>query len=270
MSKGLMAAAALGAMLLAAPALADDNTVTVGLILPMTGPSASTGKQERAGAELYIKQHGDTVAGKKIKLDRQGRHRRGRRHQAPRARSWSPTITPSALMGFGLTPLALAAAPDRDRGQGAGDRHRRRDRDDHREVALYRAHLVHAAAGLRADGGLGAEERHQEGRHHRHRLRPGRRRREMVRRHLREGRRDDRAEDPRAAEEPGLRAVPAAGEGRQAGRGVRLRAVRLRRDLHEAVRRARPRQVGHQADRHRRRHRRRPARRHRRLRRSAP
>ena len=83
-SKCLVCGAALGALLLAAPALADDNTVTVGMIVPMTGPSASTGKQERAGAELYIKQHGDTVAGKKIVLDRQGRHRRGRRHQAPR------------------------------------------------------------------------------------------------------------------------------------------------------------------------------------------
>ncbi len=65
-----MACAALGAVLLAAPARADDNTVTVGLILPMTGPQASTGKQERAGAELYLKEHGDTVAGKKIALDR--------------------------------------------------------------------------------------------------------------------------------------------------------------------------------------------------------
>ena len=61
-------AAALGTALLAAPAAADDNTVTVGMILPMTGPSASTGKQERAGAELYIREHGDTVAGKKIQL----------------------------------------------------------------------------------------------------------------------------------------------------------------------------------------------------------
>ena len=64
-------AAALGAALLAPPARADDNTVTVGMILPMTGQQASTGKQERAGAELYIQQHGDTVAGKKIDLDRQ-------------------------------------------------------------------------------------------------------------------------------------------------------------------------------------------------------
>ena len=39
------------------------------MIVPMTGPSASTGKQDKAGAELYIAQHGDTVAGKKIKLE---------------------------------------------------------------------------------------------------------------------------------------------------------------------------------------------------------
>ena len=36
------------------------------MILLITGHQASTGKQERAGAQLYIQQHGDTVAGKKI------------------------------------------------------------------------------------------------------------------------------------------------------------------------------------------------------------
>ncbi len=60
--------AALSAVLAAAPAAADDAPVTVGMILPMTGPQASTGKQERAGAELYLKEHGDMVAGKKIGL----------------------------------------------------------------------------------------------------------------------------------------------------------------------------------------------------------
>ena len=55
MTKSWTLGAALSAMLAAAPALADDNTVTVGMILPMTGPSASTGKQEKAAAELYIR-----------------------------------------------------------------------------------------------------------------------------------------------------------------------------------------------------------------------
>ena len=44
---------ALGVVMLAAnPAFADDNTVTIGMILPMTGQQASTGKQEQAGAQL--------------------------------------------------------------------------------------------------------------------------------------------------------------------------------------------------------------------------
>src|SRR5271155_4612 len=109
-SRFSLLAAALGAILTAAPARADDNTVTVGMILPMTGPQASTGKQERAGAELYIQQHGDTVAGKKIALavkddtsaadvtKRLAEEVIGNDHAA-------------VLMGFGLTPLALAAAP---------------------------------------------------------------------------------------------------------------------------------------------------------------
>jgi len=40
----------------------------IGLILPMTGPSASTGKQIEAAARLYMAQNGSTVAGRKIEL----------------------------------------------------------------------------------------------------------------------------------------------------------------------------------------------------------
>jgi branched-chain amino acid transport system substrate-binding protein len=102
--------AALCAMLAAAPALADDNTVTVGLILPMTGPSASTGKQERAGAELYIHEHGDAVAGKKIVLE--VKDDTGAADVTKRlAQELVGNDHAAVLMGFGLTPLALAAAP---------------------------------------------------------------------------------------------------------------------------------------------------------------
>ena len=61
------ALAALGATL-AQPGWAQDSTFKVGLILPMTGQQASTGRQVEAAARLYIAQHGDTVAGKKIEL----------------------------------------------------------------------------------------------------------------------------------------------------------------------------------------------------------
>src|ERR1051326_1210894 len=60
---GLVAASAL----MGAPARAED-AVKVGLIVPMTGGQASTGKQLDNAVKLYMKQHGDTVAGKKIEI----------------------------------------------------------------------------------------------------------------------------------------------------------------------------------------------------------
>ena len=51
----------------ASAALAQD-TVKVGLVLPLTGTLAPVGKQVQAGAQLYVAQHGASVAGKKIEL----------------------------------------------------------------------------------------------------------------------------------------------------------------------------------------------------------
>jgi branched-chain amino acid transport system substrate-binding protein len=45
-----------------------QGTVKVGMVMPMTGPLAAAGQQVIAGARLYIKQHGDRVAGKQIEL----------------------------------------------------------------------------------------------------------------------------------------------------------------------------------------------------------
>src|ERR1700761_5655680 len=101
---------ALATLLAAGAARADDNTVIVGMILPMTGQQASTGKQERAGAELYIKQHGDTVAGKTIVLE--VKDDTGAADVTKRlAEELIGNDHAKVLMGFGLTPLALATAP---------------------------------------------------------------------------------------------------------------------------------------------------------------
>jgi len=51
-----------------AAVLAQDNKFKIGLILPMTGQQASTGRQIEAAAKLYMAQHGSTVAGRKIEL----------------------------------------------------------------------------------------------------------------------------------------------------------------------------------------------------------
>lgn len=91
-------------------AAAQDNTFKIGLILPMTGPFASTGKQLEAAARLYVAQNGDTVAGKKVQL-------------IVKDDTGAPDVTKriaqelvindkvQVLAGFGLTPLAFATAP---------------------------------------------------------------------------------------------------------------------------------------------------------------
>ena len=61
------ALATIAGLVAVAPAKAED-TVKVGLILPMTGGQASTGKQIENAIKLYMQQKGDTVAGKKIEI----------------------------------------------------------------------------------------------------------------------------------------------------------------------------------------------------------
>ncbi len=98
------------AALLAASAVQAQETVKIGLILPMTGPFASTGRQIEAAAKLYIAQNGDTVAGKKIQLLLQDDG--GVADQTKRiAQEMIVNQKVAFLAGFGLTPLAFAVAP---------------------------------------------------------------------------------------------------------------------------------------------------------------
>ena len=55
------------ALVIVVPALAQE-TIKIGLILPMTGPFASTGRQIDAAVKLYMTEKGNTVAGKKIEV----------------------------------------------------------------------------------------------------------------------------------------------------------------------------------------------------------
>ena len=87
-----------------------QETVKIGLILPMTGPFTSTGRQIEAAARLYMQQKGDTVAGKKIQLivrDDTGVADVTRRLAQELIVNEKVAVT----AGFGLTPLALATAP---------------------------------------------------------------------------------------------------------------------------------------------------------------
>ena len=87
-----------------------QETIKIGLILPMTGPFASTGRQIDAAARLYLAQNGNSVAGKKVELvlrDDAGTADTTRRL----AQELVVNEKVTALAGFGLTPLALATAP---------------------------------------------------------------------------------------------------------------------------------------------------------------
>jgi branched-chain amino acid transport system substrate-binding protein len=102
-------AAALALSVSSTLALAQE-TLKIGLILPMTGPFASTGRQIEAAAKLYMQQKGDTVAGKKIQLivkDDTGVADVTKRL----AQELIVNDKISVMAGFGLTPLALAPAP---------------------------------------------------------------------------------------------------------------------------------------------------------------
>jgi branched-chain amino acid transport system substrate-binding protein len=96
--------------LLALHAVAQDNVFKIGLILPMTGQQASTGRQIEAAAKLWMAQNGDTVAGKKVQLilkDDTSLPDVTRRL----AQELVVNDKVNVLAGFGITPSALAVAP---------------------------------------------------------------------------------------------------------------------------------------------------------------
>ena len=91
-------------------ALAADP-VKIGLILPMTGPFASTGKQISAACRLYMQRNGDTVAGRKVELILKDDTGLAPETTKRIAQEMVVQDKVTVLAGFGLTPLAFAAAP---------------------------------------------------------------------------------------------------------------------------------------------------------------
>ena len=97
-------------MLLTTPHAMAEETVKIGLVLPMTGPFASTGRQVEAGIKAYQALNGDTAGGKKVEIVL--RDDGGVADQTRRiAQELVVNDGAKMLMGFGLTPLALSVAP---------------------------------------------------------------------------------------------------------------------------------------------------------------
>ena len=91
------------------PVSAQD-AVKVGLVVPLTGPFSSTGRQIVAGARLYIQQQGRVVAGKAVELivkDDGAVPDNAKRI----AQELIVNDKVNILAGFGQTPIAFAVAP---------------------------------------------------------------------------------------------------------------------------------------------------------------
>src|SRR6185503_9898613 len=100
------------AMLAAAglsPSANAQGTVKIGVIAAYSGQFADTAAQIDNGIKLYMKQHGDSVAGKKIEIIRKDTG--GKPDVANRlAQELVVRDGVDILAGFTLTPEALAAA----------------------------------------------------------------------------------------------------------------------------------------------------------------
>jgi branched-chain amino acid transport system substrate-binding protein len=105
---GAITSLAIGAMATSG-AFAQD-TVKIGLIVSMTGQQASTGKQIKAAVDLYMKEHGDTVAGKKVQVilrDSASVPDNTKRL----AQELIVNDKVNIIAGFEITPAALVVAP---------------------------------------------------------------------------------------------------------------------------------------------------------------
>ena len=112
MHKRTLIQAAACAALVSATGLsfAQGAPFKVGLILPMTGQQATTGRQIEAAARLWMAQNGDTVAGRKVQLivkDDTSLPDQTRRL----AQELVVNEKVDVLAGFGITPSAMAVAP---------------------------------------------------------------------------------------------------------------------------------------------------------------
>src|SRR3569623_2636785 len=105
-----MLAAAAAALGLAAPAAQAEGTIKIGLIMAYSGQFADTAAQMDNAIKLFIKQNGDTVAGKKIELIRKDTGGPNPDVAKRLAQELIVRDKVDILAGFTLTPEALGAA----------------------------------------------------------------------------------------------------------------------------------------------------------------
>lgn len=101
---------ALAASGMAFSTLAADP-LKIGFVLPMSGPFAAYGKQIEHGARLYLKEHNDTIAGRKVEILVKDDTGVAPEISKRAAQELLVKDKVDILAGFGLTPSAFAVAP---------------------------------------------------------------------------------------------------------------------------------------------------------------
>jgi branched-chain amino acid transport system substrate-binding protein len=104
-----IAGLAIAAAGLSAGRATAEDTVKIGLVMPMTGTVGAAGQETMAGVRLYIAQHGDTVAGKKIEILL--RDDGSVPDVAKRLTQELVVNDHVAILGAGTTPSAMSMAP---------------------------------------------------------------------------------------------------------------------------------------------------------------
>jgi len=105
----LVAAIAILTLLGTPPGIWAQDIVKVGLVHSMTGGLAPVGKQVLAGVRLYMQQHGDVVAGKKIEIIL-----KDDTTVADMGKRLAQELIVNEkvhILGVGITPSAMAIAP---------------------------------------------------------------------------------------------------------------------------------------------------------------
>ena len=175
---------------LLADGLHAQDTVKIGIVMPYSGQFADPTTQGDNGVKLYLKQHGNILAGKKVEIIRKDV---GGINPPVAKRLAQELVTRD-----NVDILArLSADTQRDgrrrrfrRGQEVHGGYERGDRHRHHQVALHGARLVHHSAAQPDARHLGgAKARAEERLHHGHRLRPWHRCRGRLSERLQGGRR---------------------------------------------------------------------------------
>ena len=101
----------IAALFAIAGAVAAQNVVKLGLVAEFSGPFAQYGQQILGGMNAYMKLHGDSVAGKKIEIVQKDTTGPSPDVAKRLAQELVTRDNVDILVGFGLTPNALAVAP---------------------------------------------------------------------------------------------------------------------------------------------------------------